>query len=58
MMHKFILIGIVAALVMVVVTGSVSAAVTFEKLTQLTTDPANEYNPAWSPDGNDLIFTI
>lgn len=57
MKGKFILIGIATMLVMVAGAGSVSAMVTVEKLTQLTTDSANEYNPSWSPDGNDIIFT-
>lgn len=56
MMRKFILIGIMAALVMMAGTGYVSAEITVEKLTQLTTDSAREHYPAWSPDGDEIVF--
>nr|QNO46209.1 Tol-Pal system protein TolB [Methanosarcinales archaeon ANME-2c ERB4] len=56
MRRKFILIGIAAMMAMVAGAGYVSAAITVEDLTQLTTDSANEYNPAWSPTGDEIVF--
>ena len=56
MMRKFILIGIMAALVMMAGTGYVSAEITVEKLTQLTIDPADDHDPQWSPDSNEIVF--
>ena len=46
----------VAMLVTLVSTGTVSAAVTVERLTQLTTDPAHDHNPQWSPDSKEILF--
>lgn len=45
-----------AMLLMLMSAGTVSATVTVEKLTQLTTDPAHDHNPQWSPNGNEIVF--
>ena len=56
MRSKFSLIGSAAMMVMVAGAGYVSAAITVEGLTQLTTDSAKDANPVWSPTGDEIVF--
>ena len=53
---KLVAMIFVAMLVTLVSSGTVSATITVEKLTQLTTDHARDWTPVWSPTGHEILF--
>nr|QNO48585.1 Tol-Pal system protein TolB [Methanosarcinales archaeon ANME-2c ERB4] len=58
MTSKFIMFVIVTAtlLLLCVSMGTVSATIAVEDLTQLTTYSADDLDPQWSPDSNEIVF--